>query len=347
MPETESKVTPPSMDYFVYDPAQPPPPKKPVAAVPAEILHPRPTHALEVFGGKLFSGSTLEDAKGIEKLLNEAAPPPPGVSTTDAGRLPSPVEHLMRLKKEIQQLKEDAGRAQTDNLGKARQLEQTLEPILADQRVTPYLPHISPSVYEVDPVEALIIRVRTTEGAAFQGVGKQDTAQPALLEQQVGALEKFVGTGGSGTLRKRVSGLQRDVEVLDPAFLVSCSRRIKSLMTELTLLDQQKRTVDVVLPTEIQTRIDALGALNAKHQAAIQEVVKPNSPFTTANPQQERAARALQRLHALAQQQKMASELLHADGAALKTLTENLAANMKLMQSNIASLNQRMQALPR
>lgn len=350
MPETESKVTPPSMDYFVYDPAQPPPPKKTVSPAPAEILNSRPSHALEVFGGKVFSGSTLEDAKGVEKLLNEpAAPPPPGGSTVDVSRLASPIEHLMRLKKEIQQLKDDASRAaQTDGLGKARQLEQTLEPILADQRVAPYLPHISPAVYEVDPVDALIIRVRATEGASFQGVGKQESAQPALLEQQVGALEKFVGPAGNGgTLKKRVAGLQHDIGVLDPAFLVSCSRRIKSLMTELTLLDQQKRAVDVLLPTEVQTRMDALGALNAKHQAAIQEVVKPNGPFATANPQQERAARILQRLHALAQQQKMASELLQADGASLKTLTENLGANMKLMKSNVATLEQRIQALPR
>jgi len=124
------------MDYFVYDPAQPAPPKKTVSPAPVETLNSRPSHALEVFGGKIFSGANLEDAKGVEKLLSEpAAPPPPGAVTVgavtvDASRLPSPIEHLMRLKKEIQQLKDDASRAaaQTDGLGKARQLEQSQSP---------------------------------------------------------------------------------------------------------------------------------------------------------------------------------------------------------------------------
>jgi len=119
------------------------------------------------------------------------------------------------------------------------------------------------------------------------------------------------------------------------------------MLTEVALLDQQKRAVDVILPTEVQTRVDALNALNAKHSTTIQEVLKPNGPLVTPNPQQEASARVLQRLHTLAQQQKLVSELLTQDGASLKILSENLVANMKLMKSNITSLEQRIQALPR
>jgi len=334
-----------SMDCFVYDPANPPAPKK-VIPVPAEPAGPpRSLVGVEVFGGKLFSGSTLEDAKGVETLLNSQ---PPLVSAT-ATKVVSPIEYLLRLKKDIQQLKEDASRPPLpgDALTRLHRVEQSLDPILADERVAPYLPHISPSLYDVDPVEALVIRVRATEGATFHGIGKQQRVQPMLLEQQVVALEKFVGPSSSVPLRKRVMGLQRDLNVLDAAFLVSCSRRIKSMLTEVALLDQQKRAVDVVLPPEVQARVDALNALNAKHSTAIQEVLKPNGPLVTSNPQQEASARVLQRLHALAQQQKLASELLNQDGASLKMLSENLVANMKLVKSNITSLEQRLQALPR
>jgi len=335
-----------SMDCFVYDPSNPPAPKK-LIPVPAEPAGPpRSLVGFEMFGGKLFSGSSLEDAKGVETLLN--SPPQPLPSTTNT-RVVSPIEYLLRLKKDIQQLKDDASRpaVPVDALTRLRRVEQSLDPVLADERVAPYLPHISPSLYESDPVEALIIRVRATEGATFHGIGKQQCIQPVILEQQVDALEKFVGPGGNAPLRKRVMALQRDINVLDAAFLVSCSRRIKSMLTEVALLDQQKRAVDIVLPTEVQARVDALNALNAKHSTAIQEVLKPNGPFVTPNPQQEASARVLLRLHALAQQQKLASELLSQDGASLKTLSENLAGNMKLMKSNITSLEQRLQALPR
>lgn len=333
-----------SMDCFMYDPANPPAPKK-VIPLPAEpAIAPRSVLGIEVFGGKLFSGTSLEDAKGVEKLLSgkpEQKVPSSGVA--------SPIEYLLRLKQDIQQLKEDASKTATysDPLSKMRSLEQVLDPILADERVAPYLPHISPSLAESDPVDALIIRMRATEGAIFQATGKQQRIQPALLEQQVSALEKYVGTPVGASLTKQVAGLQRDVNVLEPTFLVSCSRRINSLLTEVTLLDQHKRTLDVILPTEVQTQIDALNGLNTKHGSAIQEVLKPNSPLTSSNPQHEAAAKILQRLHALAQQQKLASELLNADGASLKTLTENLAANMKLMKANVDNIEQRLKAIPR
>jgi len=111
------------------------------------------------------------------------------------------------------------------------------------------------------------------------------------------------------------------------------------------LLDQQKRSVDTILPTEVQTRVDALTALNAKHAPAIQEVLKPGSPLVTPNPQQEASANALQRLHTLAQQQRLLSELLSADAASVKSLSESMTANMKMMKANVTSLEQRLQAL--
>lgn len=338
-----------SMECFVYDPANPPAPKKsiPVPAEPPSA--PSSLLGVEVFGGKLFSGASLEDAKGVQQLLsNGGGDQKQQRSSSSLTRIVSPVEHLLRLKKDIQQLKEDASKAAvpSDPLRKMQHLEQVLEPILADERVAPYLPHVSPSLVETDPVEALFIRVRATEGVTFHGIGKQQSIQPVVMEQQVSALEKFVGPTNA-PLRKRLMGLQRDVDVLDPAFLVSCTRRIKSVLTEVALLDQQKRAVDVLLPTEVQARVDALTALSAKHTPAIQEVLKPNSPLVTPNPSHEAAARLLQRLHALAQQQKLASELLSADSASLKMLSENLVTNMKLMQANTTNIEQRLKALPR
>lgn len=302
-----------SMNCFVYDPSVPLPPKKviPVAVEPNAVS--RSVIGVEVFAGKLFSGASLEDAKGVEKLLSVASHEHKAFSS-----VVSPVEYLQHLKKDIQLLKEDASRvvAPSDSFLKMRNLEQVLDPVLADERIAQYLPHISPSLVESDPVEALIIRVRATEGAVFQANGKQQLIQPVLLEQQVGALEKHVGPHGSTSLTKRVTSLQRDLNVLDPAFLVSCSRRINSLLTEVTLLDQHKRAIDITLPTEVQTRIDSLNALHAKHEPAIRAVLVSNGALSPA-PQHEAGAKLLQRLNTLAQQQKFVSELLNADGASL------------------------------
>jgi hypothetical protein len=335
-----------SMDCFVYDPANPPAPKKVIPQPVDPITPSRSLLGVEVFGGKLFSGNSLEDAKGVEKLLSSNHN---GQQAQASTQVASPVEYLLRLKKDIQQLQEDANKAApTDSLSKMRNLGQALDPILSDQRVAPYLPHISPLLQDQDPVEALIVRMRATEGVTFHAVGKQQRIQPMLMIQQVEALEKFVGPAApNAPLRKRLSSLQRDVNVLDPAFLVSCSRRIKSMLTEVTLLDQQKRALETILPTEVQTRMDALNALNAKHFPAIQEVVKPHSTLASSNPSHEAAARVLQRLHALAQQQKLASELLNADSASLKMLSENLVANMKLMKANVSNIEQRLQAISR
>lgn len=344
MLETESlaKAKAGSMDCFVYDPTNPPPPKKvvppsePSAAAPAAF-------GVEVFAGKLFSGTSLEDANGVKALLSGSAQPQSSCRTV------SPIEYLLLLKKDIQQLEKDANNVvqPADSLRKLGSLEQVLDPVLADERSAPFLPHVSPALTDPDPVESVVFRVRGSEGAAFQGVGKHQRLQPVLLEQQVGALEKFVGSANpNAPLRKQLVGLQRDVGVLDPAFLASCSRRINSLRAEAVLLDQQKRAVDVALPTEIQTRIDALNALNAKHHKAIQEVVH-SVELHAPSSSQDRAANVMQRLHALAQQQKMASDLLNADAASLKGVSETMGTNLKLMKSNIALLEQRLQAIPR
>jgi len=335
-----------SMDCFVYDPANAPAPKKVIPAPSEPAGAPRSLVGVEVFCGKLFAGITLEDAKGVEKLLTSGVEQ----QQQSPAKVVSPIDYLLRLKRDIQQLKEDAGRAAVTSvppLQKLNQMEQTLDPILTDERVAPYLPHVSPSLHEMDPVEALIIRMRAAEGATFHAVGKQQRIQPVVMEQQVQALEKFVGPPSGAPLRKRLMALQRDISVLDGAFLVSCSRRIKSMLTEVVLLDQQKRAAEVVLPTEVQARVDALNGLNAKHYTAVQEVLKPNSPLVVPIPQQEASARVLQRLHTLAHQQRLVSDMLNADGASLKMLSENLVANMKLMKSNISGLEHRLQQLPR
>jgi len=352
-----------SMECFVFDPTHPPAAKKaPLPPKEEESSSSGVTKraGVEMFGGKLFAGSSLEDAKGVEKLLAAGGKGEEHKTTAPASassalssvsqqqRIESPVEYLLRLKRDIQQLRADATRAVNpppDPMPKLREMDKNLDSVFSDPRVEPFLPHSNPSLHSPpDPTDALIIRVRATEGAVFQGSGKQARVQPILLEQQVEALEKCVGTT-QVNLRKRLAALQRDVGLVDPVFLVSCARRIKSMMTEFALRDQTQRAD--ALPTEVQPRVDALTALHAKHGAAIQEVLKPDGPLRAPNKQQEQCARALQRLNTLAQQQKMVNELMAADKTSLATLSTNLASNMKLMKANIANLEQRLQALQR
>jgi hypothetical protein len=181
------------------------------------------------------------------------------------------------------------------------------------------------------------------------------------LDRRLGSLETLVGPDEGGDTKLNIpfddiqtglTTLHRKLELLDQHKLDGIYRRIKTLSAELDMIEQQQQAV----MTESQQQKGGKGSVYMEKIASLYSIMHrwdttaQQLPLVVSRLQSlkdlhEESADAAVRLQHVARTQDKCRLLLQSDRTALRKLQESVAANAKIMHTNVTALESRFTAL--
>jgi len=172
----------------------------------------------------------------------------------------------------------------------------------------------------------------------------------SLLDKRLAIIEKTVGAVNDDTgpsfpdVQTGLRNLSRKLELLDPSKLESIYRRIKGVMQELTDLDNLKAKQGQTT-NQYEEKIESLYTLMTKWDNIAVSVPVIVSRLQSLKDIHEDSATAMVRLENVEKQIETCQNVLVEDKATLSKIGQNFGANVKTIQSNIGSLENRLTAI--
>ncbi|KAF0692101.1 Aste57867_16769 [Aphanomyces stellatus] len=188
---------------------------------------------------------------------------------------------------------------------------------------------------------------------AVQEEDKVATLKLAAVEQRVAQLERVVGSASAApspaSMLQSVQELETRMSLLNPSQVETLSARVAALLHDLTSIAKLQETNPVAqqaLATaqesaQLNVMFDQLQTVGTT-AAAFPHLVDQIASFKAIH---DDAATFSQRLTALERNTDQLSAILSTDADLLRNMEDNLTANLSVFQSNMESLDQRMQAL--
>lgn len=340
----------------------------------------KPSLAFEKFAGKVYdtTASDFSDSS-IRKISSRRGDY--NTLRQNKQKMETPMERYNRLKSEMQEFQEELAAiatqadAKNDAVGDVSKavsadlskLEGELGTVLQDKRLAPFLEHSFP-ISQSDIVQKSVASqllselskaaTKTKPGppGSSDGVTYELYYNPsannkldlAALDRRLATLESTVGgteaAPGFPDIQTGLLHLQRKLELLDQQKLDAAYRRIKSLVAELELFEQQKAATSGK-PTGQEQKIDELYKLMSRWDKSSEQLPLVVSRLQSLKDLHEESANAVARVQALEKQNAAIDSLLRNDQAALSQVSKSLATNVGVMAGNVKALETRFDEL--
>jgi len=187
--------------------------------------------------------------------------------------------------------------------------------------------------------------------------GELDAATVSSLDRRLAMLERTVGpppqddhtTPGSSfpDLQTGLRALSKKLELLDQTKLDRITQRTRVIIQELESVETTKaRTTQQTADEKARSsQVDSLYNLMTRWDSVATSVPQIVARLQSLKEVHEESATALLRLDAVDKQAESINQLLQEGKNALNKVSQNFAANMKVMESNMVSLEGRFNAI--
>jgi chromosome segregation ATPase len=171
------------------------------------------------------------------------------------------------------------------------------------------------------------------------------------IDRRITGLERTLGAAsdernlGFSDVYTAINSIRRRMELLDQSKLDQVYRRVRTLMSELDLLESQKARLQGPDATKQDEKINQLFDMMTKWDEAAQLLPSVIARLQSLRDVHEESAQAVLRMQDLEAQQAQMRTLLQQDHDALQAASQSLASNMKTMTENVRKLHERVEAL--
>lgn len=339
----------------------------------------RPQWSFEQFAGRIFDTSKLDFSDAIVRQLTSGQSELSSMRPSERS-FESPLERFNRLKSEVAQFKQDLSElsGSKDSSAVASELIKQLSALEQEVQQTAAKPAFQPllssnvtdraSAAQAQLLQKLVADMekaaKSTE--AKGGAGgvtyelyynpQKEAARQQVsvgeLDKRIGSLEKAVGslqddkTFGFSDLNTALVAMRKKLDFLEQGRLDSIYRRIKTLLTELEQLQQQKDKAQQAgqVPPNFE-KVNATFDMMARWDEAAQLLPSVIARLQSLRDLHEECSSAVLRLQNVDSVNTQLNTLLQQDKETLQKVEHNLAQNMKVMQGNVQSLESRFAAL--